>query len=137
MSLSRRKKRLRVRGPRRKRMTRQARLASAAAAGWVGRYGGRDLVRGYARWFGVDRLCAVLELRRLGVAISADEEERARQHIATAARLRAERRASGRILEPVELEDGCSHLGAAAADFIATWSPDGGPCEDLDDQFPW
>jgi hypothetical protein len=32
-------------------------------------YRGKDLVRGYSRWFGTDRLCAILELRLLGVSI--------------------------------------------------------------------
>ena len=53
--------------PRRKRMNRPARLASAKH--WLRAFGGKNLVRGYARWFGVDHLCAVQELRMLGVAV--------------------------------------------------------------------
>lgn len=46
-------------------MRRAARLQ--AAPSWLSRYGGNHLVRSYARWFGVDARCALMELRRLGV----------------------------------------------------------------------
>lgn len=58
--------------PRRKRMKREARLQSAGH--WIPRYTGKNLVRGYARRFRVDLLCAVKELRMLGVEVSADYE---------------------------------------------------------------
>ena len=53
--------------PRRKRMDRAARLQSAA--GWLKRFEGFNVVRSYARWFGVDLACALKELRRLGVEL--------------------------------------------------------------------
>ncbi|MCB9678233.1 MAG: hypothetical protein H6737_24240 [Alphaproteobacteria bacterium] len=53
--------------PRRKRMTRKQRLA--AAPKWRRTYGGHNVVRAYAKWFGVDRMCALTELRMLGVKI--------------------------------------------------------------------
>ena len=61
--------------PRRKRMTRPARLESVKATCWVERYSGKDIVKGYARWFGVDLLCAVNELRLLGEEISVEREK--------------------------------------------------------------
>src|SRR5689334_9056214 len=69
-----RKKKGQKRGPRRKRMRRPARLASARA--WLPTYGGRNVVRGYARWYGVDPVCAIRELRLLGVSISDEYEGR-------------------------------------------------------------
>jgi hypothetical protein len=48
-------------------MNRQARLASART--WLPKFSGRNVVHGYARWFGVDLLCAVKELSLLGVAV--------------------------------------------------------------------
>ncbi|MCP3917384.1 MAG: hypothetical protein GY711_17700 [bacterium] len=48
-------------------MKRTARLASARH--WLLRHEGKNVVRGYARWFGVDHLCAAKELELLGVAI--------------------------------------------------------------------
>lgn len=49
-------------------MKRAARLRSAKS--WLAAYRGKRLVRGYARWFGVDLLCAAKELQLLGVALS-------------------------------------------------------------------
>jgi hypothetical protein len=48
-------------------MKRQARLASART--WLAKFSGKNVVRGYANWFGVDLLCAVKELSLCGVAI--------------------------------------------------------------------
>ena len=53
--------------PRRKRMKRAARLQAAPA--WLARYAGRNVVRSYARWFGVDLGCSLVELRSLGVEL--------------------------------------------------------------------
>ena len=49
-------------------MTRQARFQSAR--GWLRTYSGRDVVRGYRKWYGVSTVCAIIELRQLGVAVS-------------------------------------------------------------------
>ena len=85
MSLSKRQKRKRLRGPRRKRMKREDRLQSARS--WIAQYAGKNIVRSYSRWYGVDLLCAVRELRMLGINI---DEEREKQLKATiAGRVRA------------------------------------------------
>ena len=54
--------------PRRKRMNKQARLK--AALPWMKSYNGKNMIAGYAKWFGVDKLCAMRELKILGFAIS-------------------------------------------------------------------
>ena len=51
--------------PRRLRMKQPARLQSAAH--WIPTYQGKNVVRGYARWFGVDPGCALTELLLLDV----------------------------------------------------------------------
>jgi len=53
--------------PKRKRMKRPARLRAART--WLTSYNGKDVVRGYMAWFGVDLRCAVIELRLLSVRI--------------------------------------------------------------------
>ena len=53
--------------PRRKRMNRQARLESARS--WLMKFSGKNVVRSYANWFGVDLLCAVRELSLCGVSV--------------------------------------------------------------------
>ena len=55
--------------PRRKRMKRPARLQ--AARHWLPTFSGKNVVRGYPKWFGVDLGCAVLELGQLGVELDA------------------------------------------------------------------
>lgn len=55
------------RTPRRKRMQRPARLQSAKH--WIPTYGGGNIVKGYKNWFGVDLVCAIKELRMLGVKL--------------------------------------------------------------------
>lgn len=99
-----RRKKNRNLGPRRKRLRRPARLR--AAVQWRSGYGGKHIVRGYARWFGVDLVCAIVELRMLGVAVDAEYEQQLRRTIAARAEARARRRAT-RLAErsrPSELE---------------------------------
>ena len=42
-------------------------------------YRGKNLVRGYCNWYGVDALSAVIEFRQLGVSISAEREDELRK----------------------------------------------------------
>jgi hypothetical protein len=53
--------------PRHKRLNRQGRLQAGKA--WLRSYPGKNIARGYRKHFGVDSLCAIRELRLLGVAI--------------------------------------------------------------------
>ena len=48
-------------------MKREARLQSAKQ--WIPQYEGKSIVRGYAKHFGVDFLCAIAELETLGVKL--------------------------------------------------------------------
>ena len=66
-------------GPRWKRLNRKGRLASAKATGWVQPYRGKDLIRGYCKWFAVDPVCALIELRQLGVQIGPGREAHVRE----------------------------------------------------------
>jgi hypothetical protein len=67
-------------------MSRAARLQSARH--WLARHAGKDVVRSYAKWFGVDHLCAVKELCMLGIDVDpayvakleVTYRERARRH---------------------------------------------------------
>jgi hypothetical protein len=53
--------------PRRLRRKRSARLQ--AAGKWLAGFEGKHIARSYSHWFGVDRLCAIHELRMLGVQL--------------------------------------------------------------------
>ena len=60
--------------PRRKRMNRQARLQHARSTNWIVNYRGKDLIKGYCKWFAVDPICAMTELRMLGWTTSEEKE---------------------------------------------------------------
>lgn len=116
--MAKRKKKNRNLGPRRKRMRRPARLQ--AAVKWRARYEGKNIVRSYARWFGVDLVCAIVELRMLGVAVDAEYEQQVRRTIAA----RAEARAAARTT-PTEIE--------WPDDWPVEWIPseDGAPVDEI------
>lgn len=57
-------------------MCRASRLQSARY--WLPTYRGKDPVRGYARRYGVDRLCAALELQRIGAPVATERVEKLR-----------------------------------------------------------
>ena len=61
--------------PRRKRMAREQRLQSAKSTGFLSKHIAKDMVRHYARWYGVDLLCAIAELRQLGPEVSPEREK--------------------------------------------------------------
>jgi len=96
-------------------MKRTARLQ--AAVKWRSGYGGKNLVRGYARWFGVDLLCAVAELRMLGVPVDAVYEQQLRQTFAARGEARLAKRAEK--MRPVEVE--------WPADWPVEWIPSDEP----------
>lgn len=83
------KKKNKPKAPRRKQMKRRARLESAK--GWLPTFTGKDLVRGYSRWFGVDPLCAVRELGMLGVPTDPNVVERLKERVKLKARENAAR----------------------------------------------
>jgi hypothetical protein len=60
--------------PRRKRLSEAARLSLAKK--WIMEYPGKNIVKGYARWFGVDWLCALAELKLAGVAFTTEGEKK-------------------------------------------------------------
>ena len=62
--------------PKRKRMARPARLQ--AARDWIPTYSGKNIVRGYANWFGVNLACSLKELQLLGVPLDPVYVERLR-----------------------------------------------------------
>ncbi len=49
-----------------------------SARSWIPTYRGKNIVRGYRNWYGVDVICAIRELRMLGVQVSNDCERKVR-----------------------------------------------------------
>ncbi|MGQ1948055.1 hypothetical protein ACT3CD_13240 [Geofilum sp. OHC36d9] len=56
-----------------KTLKREKRLSSAKS--WIKTYSGNNLVKGYSKNYFVDKLCAVKELRMVGVNISEEYEK--------------------------------------------------------------
>lgn len=77
--------------PRRKQLARPARLK--AAKRWISGHRGKNVVRDYRKRFGVSDVCAVVELRMLGVDIPDARLEQARRNEQARARGRARQRA--------------------------------------------
>ena len=102
-------------------MRKAARLASARATRWVEKYTGKNIVRGYRNWFGVDTLGAVIELRQLGVPIPAEREAELRQMAARQTVTAAERRTR----EPHDVDEHPDSDDTFA--FIAGYTPAGFP----------
>ncbi|MDZ7759551.1 MAG: hypothetical protein U5L00_04775 [Desulfovermiculus sp.] len=60
-------------------MNRQARLQHARSTNWLATYRGKDVIKGYCKWFAVDPICALTELRMLGSKISEEKEAEIRK----------------------------------------------------------
>jgi len=119
---------------RRRRMRRKARLADARQ--WLPAHQGTDLMEAYEHWYGVDRLCAIRELRLLGVAISEEYEalvldsfkQRARARTAERAAKRAANQRAARTRVPLRYPYG----GAAPID--GSWNGDDGDASTVWDE---
>ncbi len=99
-------------------MKRQGRLSSAPS--WMKQYNGKNLVKGYAKHFGVDKRCAVVELQMLGVEID-------KSYIAELERsMRAREEAKRRRKEKRDLEETVSSSDETFA-FIAGYTSGGAP----------
>lgn len=121
MSLSKRQKKKRQRSPRRKRMKRESRLQSARA--WIAKYQGKNIVKGYSSWYGVDLLCAINELRMLGIQIDEEREKQIRATLLGRSRARQRRK----ILQQQETEQLYADFSDGTFAFIAGYTSGGVP----------
>ena len=60
-----------------KRYTKKYRVG--ASTEWIRNYTGKNIVRAYSKWFGVDLICSIKELRKKGIEIDEDYEHKIRQ----------------------------------------------------------
>lgn len=119
-------------------MKRAARLQ--AAKHWLPTFNGKTVVRGYAKWFGVDLECALKELQLLGVQLDPQYV----QSLETSIRDRAGRRAMPQPeVEAIpagygsEWDDDFAHIAgftSGGAPFGVTWEEmkDLDACESMD-----
>lgn len=83
--------------PRRKRMNHKRRMVAGAV--WVKDNPEKNLVKRYARWFGVDLLCAIKELRLLGRDVSTAYETQVKANIAQKIQQRRKKKEERRLKE--------------------------------------
>lgn len=133
MSPAKRKKK-KPKGPRHHRMNREQRLSSARDTDWVHKYTGNNIIKGYRKRFGVDILCAIAELRRLGVAIDQKYENQVRQSIESAVRAKKRKQAEREETEFwSDSDDTFAYIGGytpAGVPFGLTW-------DEVDEAPPW
>jgi hypothetical protein len=110
-------------------MTRGARLQSAKH--WIPSYSGRDIVKGYRKWYGVDTVCAILELRQLGVDIPETRLSQAKRTEETTAQRRREQKRHHAA--DVELLLESDENFAFIAGYTANGAPYGVLWEELED----
>lgn len=113
------------------------RVQSARATSWVANYKGKNIVRGYRNWFGVDLICAIAELRMLGVKISADYEAKVRQSIEDRARATERRKRTREQEEPERLYPDSDDTYAFIAGYTAAGFPYGVTWDELGEEPPW
>ncbi|MFZ7144370.1 MAG: hypothetical protein ACO1G6_03420 [Bacteroidota bacterium] len=75
--------------PKRKRLNGEARLKCAQK--WINSYRGKNIIDGYARWFGVDKICAINELKKANVLIDKNFEMQIRRTIKGQAESKSQR----------------------------------------------
>jgi len=98
--MGRRKKKRKSTQPKRWSFNRKKRLAVAKS--WMQTYEGKYLIKGYTRRYKVDILCAIVELRMLGIEISEEYENQVKQSIEGSRRakeLKKQQRAEAAYLE--------------------------------------
>ena len=62
-------------------MNLQTRLQHARRTDWLNTYRGKDTIKGYCKWYGVDPVCALTELRMLGLTVSKEQEAEIRKRV--------------------------------------------------------
>ncbi len=91
------------------------------AKDWIGKYQGKNLVRGYAKHFATDLLCAVKELRMLGVTVAPGYEEAVKRAISDRAEQKRKKK------EARKISDDNDDLQDETFAFIAGYTEGGAP----------
>jgi len=84
-------------------MNREARLQSAKT--WLSEFEGKHHVKSYPKWYGVDKICAIRELRMLGVEIDQSYEEGLKRQMEALAEHRRQRKLEKQLSEQAEIDE--------------------------------
>ena len=118
-------------------MSRLARLQSAPH--WIPKYAGKNIVRGYAKHYGVNLLCAAKELQLLGVEVDPEYVRRLQATVeakAEAMRKRKEKEPWARELEELAAADWDDDF-AYIAGYTSSGVPYGVTWEEMGEAPPW
>ena len=107
--------------PRVKKMSRQVRLQSAKH--WLAIYNGDNPIRGYKKRYAVSEVCAIIELRLLGVNIYGDRLQKAVQAEEDKAHQRRKQKEAKKQKESEVLYEDSDETFC----FIAGYTPGGAP----------
>ncbi len=118
-------------------MKRPARLQSAQSSEWVAKYQGKNIIKGYAKWFGVDLLSSIIELRLLGVPIELDRENQIRETLAQKAKSKAAQKNAKKPREAEDLYPDSDDTFAYIAGYTSAGFPYGTTWEELGETPPW
>ena len=112
-------------GKKKKNKNKQLRRTQRISRGksWLNTYKGEDMIEDYRKHYGVDLLCAVVELRMIGADISEDYENQLRQEEAYR-RSSKKSKKKGKNQQEEEFLDGFSDEHFA---YIAGYTPGGVP----------
>ncbi|MBS4535343.1 hypothetical protein GOQ29_06895 [Clostridium sp. D2Q-14] len=68
---------------------------------WIPTYEGKNIVKGYSKWFGVDKVCAITDLELLGYEVDSKYKEQIlKQHKAKSKAGEKKKREEERELDP-------------------------------------
>ena len=95
------------------------------------------IVRGYSKWFGVDLLCAIAELRLLGVTVARDYESRVRRTVDNLAAYRQRKKLERASVDSPESTMDCDGIFAYITGYTSGGMPFGVTWEELDQKPPW
>ena len=94
--------------PRHKRLKRDSRLQ--AAKFWIPKYDGQNLVKGYSKHFGVDKLSAVKELTLLGYTISEEYVKQLKRSLEVQIRINQKRKELRKEKSKVYTDEDCEDM---------------------------
>jgi hypothetical protein len=118
-------------------MKRPARLQSAQSSKWVAKFQGKNIIKGYAKWFGVDFLSSIIELRLLGVAIELDRENQIRKTLSEITKAKTAQKKTKSQREDEDLFPDSDDTFAFIAGYTSAGFPYGTTWEELGETPPW
>jgi hypothetical protein len=118
-------------------MKRQGRLSLAKSTGWVKQYNGKNIIHGYGKWFAVDPLCAVIELRMLGVNITPEREAQMKASLEARAADKQRKRKAAAQSTYEDLYPDSDDTFAHIAGYTPGGAPYGVTWEELGEETPW